>query len=138
MRRRPSAPRPNQIRRPTEPFGWLEARLLHEGWLGRAGPEGAAVLLLLALAADERGASFYSRVRMAERLGLGADRLDRALRSLTELGLVAFRPWRVGHRDGVWQLLPLAKRIDHARGGEMRIGAILAQLGLPMRDGEAS
>ncbi len=73
---------------------------------------------------------------MAERLGLGADRLDRALRGLTELGLVAFRPWRVGHRDGVWQLLPLAQRIDHARGGEMRIGAILAQLGLPMRDGE--
>ena len=49
--RRPvEPPRPDQIRRPEGRFGWLDDRLLQEGWLSRIGPEGAAVLVLLALA----------------------------------------------------------------------------------------
>ena len=130
MRRKPPAPRPKLVRRPSEPFGWLEARLLHGGWLERVGPEGTAVLLLLALAADERGASFYSRVRMRQRLGLSAKSLDRALQLLLELRLVAFRPWQPGHSDGVWQRLPLPEPQGGARGGgPMSVAEILQQLG---------
>jgi len=130
-RPRPRPPRPELLRRPTEPFGWLQARLLHEGWFERIGPDATAVLVLLALAADERGASFYGRVRMAQRLGLGSARLDDALERLLRLGLVAHRPWRTGCRDGVWQLLPLAPRVKQPRDRRpMSIGAILAQLGL--------
>ncbi|RMG17324.1 MAG: hypothetical protein D6731_04330, partial [Planctomycetota bacterium] len=77
-RPRPRPPRPELLRRPTEPFGWLE----------RIGPDATAVLVLLALAADERDASFYGRVRMAQRLGLGSARLDDALERLLRLGLV--------------------------------------------------
>ena len=88
-------------------FGWLDVRLLNDDWLARLGPEPTAVLSLLVLAADRRGVSFYGRGRMAERLGIHRARIDAALARLCALDLVAFAPWRPGHPDGVWQLLPL-------------------------------
>jgi hypothetical protein len=36
--------------------------------------------------------------------------LDDCLDRLMQLGLLAHRPWRDGHADGVWQLLPLPSR----------------------------
>jgi len=108
-RERPAPPRPRLRRRPPRSFGWLDARILHDEWLGRLGPEAVAVLTLLALAADEFGASFYLRGTMACNLGLDLRELDRCLRRLLELGLVAHRPWSPGHPDGVWQLLPLPR-----------------------------
>jgi len=110
-------PRPDLIRRPAGRFGWLEDRLLSEDWLSRLGPEGTSVLVLLALAADRHGASFYGRERMADRLGMSRQDIDQALRRLLELRLVAHRPWRQGHPDGIWQLLPLPT--PKRRGGEV-------------------
>lgn len=95
------------MREPTGSFGWLEDRLLHEGLLARLGAEGSAVMTLLCLAADRRGASFYGRARMAERLGMSRAQVDEGLRRLLALDLVAFRPWQTGANDGVWQLLPV-------------------------------
>ena len=130
-RPRPEPPRPALVRRPTRAFGWLNAALLHEGWLARLGTEAVAVLLLLALAADQRGASYYGRARMAERLGLKRQSLDLALARLLELGLVAHRPWRAGSADGVWQLLPMSQGPAEPRdGGDCEsVTAILARLG---------
>lgn len=128
---RPEPPDPTLIRRPNGPFGWLPAALLHEGWLARLGPEATAVLVLLALAADRRGVSFFGRARMVERLGLSRPSVDQALARLVELGLVAHRPWRRGAADGVWQLLPLvAERGGERYGHALPIGQILAQLGV--------
>jgi hypothetical protein len=130
-RPRPAPPRPDLVRRPAGPFGWLDARLLDDGWLSRMGAEAAAALLLLALVADRQGSSFYGRDRMALALGLPRDALDRALARLLTLGLVAHRPWRAGIPDGVWQLLPLPRTEVASRGGEsVSIGVILARLGL--------
>ena len=106
---RPAPPRPDFRRLPPPSFGWLDARLLHEEWLGRLGPEATAVLTYLALAADERGASFWLREKMAWRLALERRELDRCLERLIELGLLAHRPWSPGHPDGVWQLLPVPR-----------------------------
>lgn len=103
----PVPPRPELLRRPPGAFGWLDARLLHEGWLAHLGPDATAVLVLLALAADQRGASFYGRARMTSRLGIALPAVGRALDRLLKTGLVAHRPWRAGDPDGVWQLLPL-------------------------------
>jgi hypothetical protein len=100
--------------------------------LEQVGSEGAAVLVLLALAADGRGSSFYGRSRMALALGLSRGVLDQALARLLAFGLVAHRPWRAGSADGVWQLLPLAPRaVEEPRGGDVvSIDAVLARLGL--------
>jgi len=106
----PTPPRPDQVRRPAGSFGWLEARLLHDGWLERLGPQRIAVLTLLALAADRTGSSFYRRNSMAHALSMSQEDLDEALGSLLDLELVDHRPWSAGHLDGVWQLLPLPIR----------------------------
>lgn len=109
-RRPPPAPRPALERRPQAAFGWLDAALLHDGWLAELGPHASATLVLLALAADRRGVSFYGRDRMACALGMTRHEIDQALQRLLDEDLVAHRPWRPGTRDGVWQLLPLPER----------------------------
>jgi hypothetical protein len=122
------------VRAPTASFGWLDDRLLHEGWLARLEPPAIAVLTLLALAADRHGASYYGRARMAERLGMAFTQVDAALRRLLDLGLVDHRPWRHGDLDGVWQLLPLPPRVESPRvSAAAPIGDILAQLGVHRR-----
>lgn len=130
-RERPIPPRPELVRRPARAFGWLDARMLQDGWLSRLGPDATAVLTFLSLAADERGASFYGRGRMAATLGLDARALDRALDRLLSLGLVAHRPWHLGHPDGVWQLLPVPPPAPRdAASGPTALRDILGQLGL--------
>jgi hypothetical protein len=109
MRERPIPPHPELERLPPRSFGWLDARLLRDEWLGMLGAEPVAVLTLLALAADRHGVSFYRRETMALALSMPRRELDRSLDRLLDLGLVAHRPWIPGHIDGVWQLLPLPR-----------------------------
>ncbi len=117
------------MRRPGGAYGWLDARLLREGWLSRLGPHTTAVMTLLALAADRHGASFYSRDKMGMLLGLERAVVDRALDRLLTLGLVVHRPWRAGLPDGVWQLLPLpAKREEPRGGGAVPVADVLRRL----------
>lgn len=106
-RETPIPPRPGLVRRPCRSFGWLDDRLLMEGWLARLGPHGTSVLTLLALAADRQGASFWSREKMSRALSTPRDDVDWALGRLRELELVDHRPWIPRHQDGVWQLLPV-------------------------------
>lgn len=127
----PEPPHPSLRRAPTRAFGWLDARLLREEWLSRLGPDATAVLTLLALAADPRGSSYYGRDRMAHALGLTRSRIDAGLARLLELRLVAVRPWRDGHPDGVWQLLPLPPPSPRSRSAPVSVGEILAQLRRP-------
>lgn len=129
MKRRPAPPHPELVRRPMAPFGWLEAHLLHDRWLARLEPDATAVLLLLALAADRRGASFFSRVRMAEALGIDVGRVDLALDRLLELRFVDLRPWRPGTRDGVWQILPVERDRPTRSGNTMHVAELLQSLG---------
>ena len=109
-RNRPLPPHPELIRRPPRGFGWLDARLLHEDWLGLLGSERIAALTLLALAADRTGSSFYRRETMALALSMQRRDLDEALERLLDLGLVAHRPWEKDHIDGVWQILSVPVR----------------------------
>jgi hypothetical protein len=124
---RPAPPVPALVRRPGGPFGWLDARLLHDRWLASLGVDAVAVLVLLAIAADHQGASFYGRDTMAALLSLERRALDRALDRLLALALVAHRPWRPGHPDGVWQLLPVPSREQSRTDAPVSIAKLLAQ-----------
>lgn len=141
MSRRPSPrpPRPDLERRPLGAFGWLDAELLHGGWLAELGPPAAATLMLLALAADRRGVSFYSRDRMADALGMTRHEIDQALQRLLDAELVAHRPWRAGVRDGVWQLLPTPPRQPPARTrGTATAADVLRTLRFPAPSNETA
>jgi hypothetical protein len=109
-RERPRPPHPDLIRRPPRSFGWLDARLLREGWLELLGPERIAVLTLLALAADRTGSSYYRRETMALNVSMPRRDLDEALARLLDLELIAHRPWGQSQIDGVWQILPVPDR----------------------------
>ena len=124
------------MRKPDGPFGWLEASLLHDHWLQRMQPDATAVLLLLALAADRRGASYYSRARMADRLGIDVSRVDLAVDRLLALGLVARKPWRPGQRDGVWQIMPVERRATTRDGACMSVADLLRSLGFAASPGK--
>jgi hypothetical protein len=136
MNKKPSLPppHPDLIRQPTGRFGWLEDRLLHDDWLARLGPTGTSVMVLLALAADRHGASFFGRERMAGKLGLSRHDVDQALARMLEWRLVAHRPWRQGSADGIWQLLPLPQSEKRPRRGEaISIGELCRSLGFQLQ-----
>jgi len=127
----PRPPYPDLMRQPKEGFGWLEDRLLRDRWLADLGPEGVAVLVLLALAADRHGASYFSRPRMAAALDVDVRAIDAALHRMLDLRLVAFRPWQSGERDGVWQLLPVPKRkYPVSTQGPATAGEVFRELGI--------
>jgi hypothetical protein len=134
-------PHPELLRQPAGRFGWLEDRLLHDGWLAHIGPEATSVLVLLALAADRQGSSFYGRGRMAEVLGMSRHEVDQALLQLLKLRLVAHRPWRPGHPDGIWQLLPVPPSappppaLPHRGGEPASIGEVIRSFIQPLPPG---
>lgn len=122
----PAAPRPDLVRRPRGSYGWLEVRMLTQDRLRDLGPEATAVLVFLALVADRRGASWWSRAKMAGSLSMSLGEVDRALQRLEDHGLLAHRPWKTRDRDGVWQLLPLPEpATQSARGTLQTLGAVL-------------
>ena len=135
----PTPPYPELERRPSGSFGWLDAELVQDGWLAELGAHATAVLTLLSLAADRRGASFYSRDRMATALGLSLHEVDEALSGLLDARLVAHRPWRPGRLDGVWQLLPVPSRRTPSRSGrQLSVGDVLRSLGYHGPAGETA
>ena len=76
--------------RPPRGFGWLDHRLLRQGYLARCSPPATALYCLLVCASDERGLSFYSDQSVCARLGLEPALLPRVRRELVDLGLVAY------------------------------------------------
>ena len=101
MNRRPppAPPRPDLERQPDGAFGWLQAELLHDGWLAEIGPHATAVLVLLALAADRRGSSFFSRERIAVALGISRHEVDVTLQLLLVKGRANGTASGSGKRD---------------------------------------
>lgn len=127
-RRTAKPPHPELLRQPDGGFGWIDMRMLHDGWLKEIGSDACAVLILLAIAADEHGASYYGRARMASQLGLDLCRIQEALSCLKDFGLVAMRPWRHGQEEGVWQLLPVPEREQKRSDSPQAISEILEEM----------
>lgn len=81
--------RTDRIRK-AERFGWVDHRLLLDGFLGRMSQQGQCLYLFLCVAADRAGVSWYSDVRLRECIGLASGELEAARRELVDLDLVAF------------------------------------------------
>ena len=76
---------------PPRGFGWIDHRLLRDGYLGRCGTESLALYVLLVCASDAEGLSYYSDYRIAELLGLEPAVLRSCRRELIDLGLIAYQ-----------------------------------------------
>ncbi|SRR5258708_235963 len=76
---------------PPRGFGWIDHRLLREGYLGRCSSQSLALYVLLVCASDAQGLSYYSDYRIAELLSLEPVVLGQARRELIGLGLIAYQ-----------------------------------------------
>ena len=116
--RRPVVLEPDRVRRLTgTTFGWIDARIKSDGWLGILTPRTLAVYAFLCLVADREGMSWYTRARIGGELGLpDGDVLD-ALGELEALDLVAYEPFSTHAVDGFRQVLsvPLGGPRGHGR-----------------------
>ena len=90
IQKRPLDPR--RLRsRPPRGFGWLDHRLLREGYLARCSPAATALYCLLVCAGDAHGLSFYGDPRVCTLLAMEPALLPRVRGELVELGLLAYR-----------------------------------------------
>lgn len=98
-------PRPERVRTVERPFAWLPCRMLTNGTIASMSPDERQLYLLLALAADRHGVSFYSDKRIGRILGCTQQQLHMARHALIARELVAY--------DGAtYQLLPLPENAN--------------------------
>jgi hypothetical protein len=82
---------PRRMRKaPPRGFGWVDHRLLRDGYIGRCSPQALALYVLLVCASDAQGLSYYSDPRIAQLLTLQPATLSQARRELIGLGLIAY------------------------------------------------
>jgi hypothetical protein len=72
-------------------FGWIDHRLLRDGYIGRCSPQALALYVFLICASDAQGLSYYSASRIAQLLQLEPAALSEARRELIGLGLIAYQ-----------------------------------------------
>jgi hypothetical protein len=83
---------PRRMRKaPPRGFGWIDHRLLRDGYIGRCSPQALALYVLLVCASDAQGLSYYSEPRIAQLLTLEPATLSLARRELIDLGLIAYQ-----------------------------------------------
>jgi hypothetical protein len=101
-------PSPERMRRfGASAFGWIDARLLKDGWLSAMQPSDIAVYLFLCLVANQQGISWYRRSSIREALNLSEDEVRRALTRLMDMDLVAYTPFGRFDSEGFRQVLSL-------------------------------
>ena len=76
---------------PPRGFGWVDHRLLRDGYIGRCSPQALALYVVLVCASDAQGLSYYSDPRIAQLLTLEPATLSFARRELIALGLIAYQ-----------------------------------------------
>jgi hypothetical protein len=72
-------------------FGWIDHRLLRDGYLGHCSPAALALYVFLVCAADAQGLSYYAEPRITRVLRLEPQTLRQARRELIDLGLIAYQ-----------------------------------------------
>jgi hypothetical protein len=114
--RKPFVPQPPNVRKITGSFGWIDHRLLREGYLARMTHQDVALYLFLVLVADRQGVSFYRKEKICDTLGLDFRQFESARDRLLDLALVAFEGYTVLSPNGYYQVLPIPpKASNHAK-----------------------
>lgn len=104
---------PQRIRNVPRSFAWIDHRIRSQGILERLRQQDIGLYLFLALAADRNGLSCW-RLDRIQRAVPCFDRhaLWDARTRLSELDLIAYRPWRKDEPDGCYQVLSIHRPQD--------------------------
>lgn len=92
---------PRRVRRINGSFAFIEHRF--RSWLHHLNPEELLLYFFLALAADDRGLSYYAPETIGERLKLSPEQVQRALNGLITRDLVSYQ-------EPLFQVLSLPER----------------------------
>src|SRR5438445_9020898 len=92
--------RPERLRQVPAGFGWVDHRLVRQGFISRCDPPALALYLFLITVADVQGLSYYSDVSIGRRLRLDTVQLAAARRQLEQAELIA-------HAKPLYQVLGL-------------------------------
>ncbi|NQZ48099.1 MAG: hypothetical protein HRT63_11315 [Erythrobacter sp.] len=97
-----------RIRRISGGFGWVDHRLVRDGYVEERSHLALATYLFLVTVADADGVSYWGDRAVAERLNAGIVELRSARAELEAAGLIAYdKP--------VWQVLQLPRRRESRR-----------------------
>jgi len=115
--RKKKIPEPSRVRRTPRSFGWLDHRLLREGWLETMTLQDIAVYVFLVLAADRDGVSYYRKEKIAKALDLDFGQVAEAIRRLRERELIAFQPFSTHNPNGFYQVLDVPEASGSGAAG---------------------
>jgi hypothetical protein len=83
--------RPQRLRQVPAGFGWVDHRLVRDGYLAQADGRAWALYLFLVTVADAQGLSYYSDNAISRRLGMDPVELSAARQQLVQADLVAYQ-----------------------------------------------
>ena len=111
----------DRIRQVPRQFGWIDRRVLQEGYIGRCEAPALALYLLLVMVADAQGLSFYAEGTLARLLSMSLETLGRARANLLRAGLIAYRA-------PLYQVLGLDPPLPPRKPGMRPVSASLERL----------
>jgi hypothetical protein len=98
-------PLPERIRKISKSYGWIDHRILREGWVKKMTIQEFAVYTFLVLAADSDGVSYYRKEKIAHILDLDFIVLGNSIERLIKQGLIVFLPFSTHDPNGFYQVL---------------------------------
>jgi len=82
---------PERVRKIPGSFSWIDRRIVTDNFLVYLSKDEIALYFFLVTVSNKHGVSFYGSARICRQLGLTREELDRTVRVLEEMDLVAFR-----------------------------------------------
>jgi hypothetical protein len=121
---------PERLRRVPRQFGWVDQRLVRERHISRVPPNALALYLLLCLAADAEGLSYYSDATAGRLLSLSSGQVSQAREDLIRASLIAYRApfYQVLSLEPASMALPPGPAASARSGGLSSIGDVLRQM----------
>ena len=100
-------PQPQNVRKITGSFAWVDHRLLRDGYLPVMTQQDQSFYLFLLLAADRNGVSFYRKEKICDILSLDFQQFEVARDRLINLNLIGYQPYTALSPNGYYQVLPI-------------------------------
>jgi hypothetical protein len=116
---KPHIPQPQNVRRITGSFAWIDHRLLRNGHLQTMTHQEMALYLFLVLAADRHGVSFYRKEKICDLVTLDFQQFEVTRDRLISAKLIAFERYSAFSPNGHYQVLPVEKADPATRPSEI-------------------
>ena len=106
--RKAHIPQPQNVRRVSGSFAWIDHRLLRHGYLQAMTHPEMALYLFLVLAADRHGVSFYRKEKICDLVALDFHAFEVARDRLISAKLIGLERYSAFTPNGYYQVLPVA------------------------------